>query len=411
MNFRENVREGLRAVKSNLLRSILTALIVAIGITSLVGILTAVDSMQAKVNESFADLGANSFDIEVPSRSRGFGPRRSLEKTYPPIDYREAMAYKENIDFPAQVSVQVRLTGSAEVKYLTNKTNPNIPVIGANEAYLQAESLDLELGRNFSSVELEQASFVAIIGYEIKETLFDKKSPINELITVRGNKYKVIGVLEEKGSSQGGSGDRRVIIPLENARILIGDSAPTYDIKTILNNSADFNYAIGEATILMRRIRKDPLGKPDSFEIERSETLADRLGAITGYLKVGGFVVGLITLLGASIGLMNIMMVSVTERTREIGVRKALGATPQRIRQQFLIEAVLICQIGGVAGIISGIAIGNVLSSALGAGKFIVPWVWIIVSLIVCVVVGIGSGFYPAFKASKLDPIESLRFE
>ena len=411
MNYTENIKEGLRSVQSNLLRSILTALIITIGITALVGILTAIDSMQSQIRSSFADLGANAFDIKVPQRNRrGFGGRR-IEKIYPPLDYRQAKAYEKNISFSARVTLSVGVTGAAEIKYQSLKTNPNVSVTGINEHYMFSQSLDLESGRSFSTIELNQGSFAAIIGSEIAETLFENANPLDELITVRGYKYKVVGVLKEEGSSQGGSGDRQILIPLENARILLDNAEPTYNISTTLGSTTDFDMAIGEATSLMRRIRKDPLGMPESFEIERSETLVERLNNIAGYFKFGGGLISFITLLGAAIGLMNIMLVSVTERTREIGVRKALGATPKRIREQFLVEAIVICQLGGIAGIVLGIAVGNFLASLLGSEQFIVPWLWMMIAVLACVLVGMASGFYPAYKASKLDPIDSLRFE
>lgn len=412
MNFSENVREGVKAIRANALRSALTTVIIAIGITALVGILTAIDGLQASVADSFADLGANSFDIEAPRRRRGaFGPPRRVKKAYPAIKYRQVQAYKEEFPLDAQISVSVSITGSAEVKYASEKTNPNVRVSGINEHYLLAQSLELSEGRNVSNFELKQGSYVAIIGEEVRETLFDKQSPLEKLITFRGNKYKVIGVLEKKGSSQSGSGDRSVLLPLENARILLGDANPTFKITTLINTNLDIDMVMGEATSLMRRIRKDAIGQPSSFEIRRSETLADRLGSITGYLKIGGGVVGFITLLGASIGLMNIMLVSVTERTREIGIRKALGATPARIREQFLIEAIIICQLGGIFGIFLGILAGNSVSRLFGTDGFVIPWFSMLIAILVCIIVGISAGFYPAYKASKLDPIESLRFE
>jgi putative ABC transport system permease protein len=410
MNFNENVKEGLRSVRANMLRSVLTALIIAIGITSLVGILTAIDSIQASVNDSFAELGANAFDIEVPRpMGRRFDGRD--DKSFPPIQYRQAVAYQERLNLDAKVSVSAIVSVGAEIKYESKQTNPNISVIGANEYYFVAKAINVVKGRGFTSYELREGSHVVVIGYSVADVLFGKSDPLNKVVNFRGGHYKVIGVIEESGSAPGGGNDRTVIVPLENGRLLAGQFVPTYNISTVLSNTIDFQMAIGEATVLMRSIRGDGLGMPDSFKISRSETLADRLASVTGYLKIGGGVIGFITLLGAAIGLMNIMLVSVTERTREIGIRKALGATPFRIRQQFLIEAIVICQIGGVAGVIFGLSIGNVVAVALGGGAFIIPWLWISLAFAVCVFVGVVAGYYPAYKASRLDPIESLRFE
>ncbi|MEQ8575537.1 MAG: FtsX-like permease family protein, partial [Fulvivirga sp.] len=184
-----------------------------------------------------------------------------------------------------------------------------------------------------------------------------------------------------------------------------------YGITVGINDPSQMEMAMGEATAIMRKIRQDRLGEPNSFELAKSESLAERLEQITSVMRLGGFGIGFITLLGACIALMNIMLVSVTERTREVGVRKALGATPLRIRQQFIIEAIVVCIMGGVAGVLLGIGIGNLISSVIGVEGFVVPWVWVTVGLIVCIVVGLISGYYPANKAAKLDPIESLRFE
>ncbi len=410
MNLSENIREGLRSVRSNMLRSVLTALIIAIGIMSLVGILTAIDSIQASVDSSFADLGANSFEIEVPRfAGRRFDGRE--EKTFPPIQYRQALAYQERLALDAKVSISAFVSAGAEVKYQNTQTNPNISVVGANEHYFAAKAINIIKGRTFSNYELRQGTPVVVIGYGVAQTLFKETDALNKVVNFRGGHYRVIGIMEEAGSAPGGGNDRVVVVPLENGRLLAGNFVPTYLISTSLNNLADFQTAMGEATALMRNIRGDILGQPESFKISRSETLANRLESVTGYLRVGGGVIGFITLLGAAIGLMNIMLVSVTERTREIGVRKALGATPFRIRQQFLIEAIVICQIGGVAGVIFGLAIGNVVAIYLSGGIFIVPWVWIFLSFGVCILVGVTAGYYPAYKASRLDPIESLRFE
>jgi putative ABC transport system permease protein len=171
------------------------------------------------------------------------------------------------------------------------------------------------------------------------------------------------------------------------------------------------DYVIGEATSLMRKIRRDPIGEEESFEISANKTLEEELEELTSYLRIGGFSIGFITLVGASIGLMNIMLVSVTERTREIGIRKAIGATPRKIRLQFLIEAILICIMGGAGGVIIGLSIGNVIANIIKAGNFVAPWEWVFMGFVVCLVVGLVSGYYPAYKASRLDPIDALRYE
>lgn len=409
MNLIENIREGFRSINANLLRSVLTALIVAIGIASLVGILTAIDGIQSSVTSSFSSLGANSFTISSKiSRGRSQGKN---QRAYAPITYKEAVRFADKFKFNAQVSLSSFITQVAEVKRLSEKTNPNISVVGGNINYIYQEGLDIEEGRNFSEIEDKYGSNVAIIGKEIAKKLFKKEeSPLAEEISVWGIRFRIIGVLSEQGAIDGGSSDNRVIIPLISGRAMAAGKSLTINIDVLVDNSIIMDEAMGEAQGLMRIIRHDKIGNSASFEVERSESLAETLSDITGYLRFGGIGIGVITLLGASIGLMNIMMVSVTERTREIGIRKALGATPSRIRQQFLIEAIIVTQMGGIAGIILGMVLGNMVTSFMD-GAFIIPWLWIFVSFIIGIIVGVGSGYYPAKKASQLDPIESLRFE
>lgn len=410
MNLMMNIKEGISAVQANLLRSILTAMIVAIGITSLVGILTAIDGLQASITDSFSSLGADSFTVQV-KRSSGRNRGRS-EQIYPPITYKQAMLFAKKYPVVSTVSVSTQISGLAEIKRLSKKSNPNIQIIAGNIHYIYQEGLDIELGRNFSSLEVQFGSNVAVIGSEIVDVLFDKnEDPLTGEITVWGTRFRIVGVLSEQGAADGGSSDRRVIIPLQSGRALAAGRSLRFSIDVMISNGFDMDMAMGEATGVMRLIRRDPIGK-ESFEVKRSETLAEKLSELTGYMRAGGLGIGFITLLGASIGLMNIMMVSVTERTREIGIRKALGATPKLIRQQFIIEAIVVTQIGGIAGIIFGIGIGNLVTNLIGDdATFIIPWGWIILAFLLGVVVGLGSGYYPAWKASKMDPIESLRFE
>ncbi|WP_339608171.1 ABC transporter permease, partial [uncultured Roseivirga sp.] len=334
------------------------------------------------------------------------------ERSYAPIKYDEAVRFKEDFNFPSTVTIYTRASGSAEIKYEEKKTNPNTSITGGDENYFSIKDIKIEQGRNFSSLEIEFGNYVCILGTEVVKALFDKnENPLNKTVKFYGNNYRVIGVLEEKGGFGGDTEeDRNIIIPLLNAKRLDRSGRMRYNITVMLQDPEQIDYAMGEATGYMRKIRGNKLGEEDSFEVVRSDSATEALDNMTNGLRIGGLVVGAITLLGAAVGLMNIMMVSVTERTREIGIRKALGATPTRIRQQFLIEAIVICQMGGIVGALMGIGIGNILAKAMG-GAFVIPWLWIIVGLVVCVFVGLVSGVIPANKASKLDPIEALRFE
>ncbi|UYZ63958.1 ABC transporter permease [Hymenobacter weizhouensis] len=412
MHLLENIKEAFRSINSNLLRTILTALIVSIGIMSLVGILTAIDAIKASLNSTFASLGANSFEIKAKGYTNRFRRGGVQAKTYPPITYLQARQYKEQLGDQAKVGVSAFIAGAVEVKANGQKTNPNMNVVAGDENYLLIQNYNLQSGRTFSPAELDNGTNVAIVGMEIKEKLFPGKSALDQAIYLLGRRFRVVGELEKSGSTMGGGGaDRLILIPLETGNQLPRQRALTYDVKTATLDPTQLTYLTGEATGIMRAVRHDPLGQEDSFELERSDSLAGKLDSLSGNLRMGGFLVGFITLLGASIALMNIMMVSVTERTREIGIRKALGATALQIRQQFLIEAIVICVLGGTLGILLGVGMGNGVSLLVGSGGFIVPWLWMIVGLLICITVGLASGYYPASKAAALDPIESLRFE
>ncbi len=411
MNFAENIKEGLRSVQANLLRSVLTALIVAIGITSLVGILTAIDGIEYSVSESLSSLGVNTFEISSKKnrgRSRG-GVKEDLEA---PLRLQEAQQFMERFNYPSSLSLSADLTSVAEIKHKSNKTNPNVGVVGVNEEYLAIKGLSVEKGRNFSSIEVQYGAKVVVLGRKVVEAIYsDSEVVVNSDVYFKGTKFRVIGVLEEKGQLAEDNYDNMVFIPILVANQLAEGAGLDYWITVGVSDVSQIEYGMGEATGVMRSIRRDQVGQPNSFDLEKSETLAENLETVTSALRFGGFGVGFITLLGAAIALMNIMLVSVTERTREVGVRKALGATPLRIRQQFVIEAIVVCLLGGIVGVILGIAIGNVISRAIGIETFVVPWLWMTMGMIICVFVGLLSGYYPAYKASKLDPIESLRFE
>ncbi|MFY0600546.1 MAG: ABC transporter permease [Cyclobacteriaceae bacterium] len=411
MNLRENVKEGLNSIKTNTLRTILTAAIIAIGIMSLVGILTAIDGIQSSINNSLSNLGSNTFDIESVRGDRGARDGKAAQQ-FPPLTYEHLVTFKEKFNGPALISVNAAVSWNSEVKHGSKVTNPNCRIQGGDYDYLLVDGYDIVKGRSFSRTETENGADVVIIGSEVKSSLFEEnEDPINKSISFRGAKFKVIGLLGTQGGAGGdGSVDRMCLIPTLTARKLAAGNRLNYEATVSVSDPSKMDQVVGASTGLMRAIRRDPVKQENSFEIKMNKSLVETLGEVTGYLRIGGFAIGFITLIGASIGLMNIMLVSVTERTREIGVRKALGATPLKIRQQFLIEAIVICQIGGIAGIIFGITIGN-LTSVLIEGDFVIPWLWMIFGVAVGMFVGLVSGYLPAYKASKLDPIESLRFE
>ncbi|MCR9013730.1 ABC transporter permease [Aquiflexum gelatinilyticum] len=414
MNLVENIKEALRSVKVNLLRTVLTGTIIAIGIMSLVGMLTAIDGIKAQIEDSFSGLGANNFDIRSKGFSGGRGVQQGVsEKNYPIVRYKEALSFQEAFNSTGPSTVFSTVSGAAEVKRGSKKTNPNVRVTGVDDLYFNMKALKIEKGRNFSNTEVRYGNNVCIIGLDIVETLFEKnENPLNDYITVFGRRYTVVGILEKQGSVGGGSGaDRAIFIPVENTSKLDANGTFRFSITASGSDPLKLEYEMGQATGMMRKIRQDRVGQEDSFELVKSQSVGESLEEVAGYLRIGGFGIGFITLLGASIGLMNIMLVSVTERTREIGIRKALGATPLRIRQQFLIEAIVICILGGILGVIIGIGIGNVVANFIGPGGFLIPWLWIFVSFGICIFVGLASGYFPARKASKLDPIESLRYE
>ena len=411
MNLIENIKEGLRSIEANLLRSVLTALIVAIGITALVGMLTTIDGIEHSVNQSLSSLGVNTFDINSKT-NRNMNTQGVTQKTYPQVTMGEAFKFMDQYEVNSTISLNAFLTGIAEIKRLSKKTNPNVAVNGVNEEYFGIKGLEFERGRGFSPLEIQYGTQVAVLGYKVYTTLFEKKeNPIGREITFMGGKFKVIGILKEKGMLAENNYDNMVFIPIIKANQLAEGRGLWYELTVGISDPSRMDYAMGEATGVMRRIRGDDVGQENSFELEKSETLAQELESITSGLRVAGVVIGFITLLGASIALMNIMLVSVTERTREVGVRKALGATPLRIRQQFVIEAIVVCLLGGIAGIILGILIGNLLSNLMNIKVFVIPWGEMLLGMVVCICVGLLSGYYPAHKASKLDPIESLRFE
>jgi len=386
-------------------------LIISIGIMALVGILSAIDAIKNGINDNFTSMGANTFTIRNADVNIRVGRKGRKAKSYEHISFKEAVRFKNEFDFQALTSVSTLASFSARLKYGSIKTNPNIQVFGADENYILTAGYELEKGRNFTPVEIEGSTHITLIGKDVETALFGLKgNALDKFIKIGSGRYRVIGVFKPKGNSAGFGGDKIAVIPLNTARQYFSRPDMSFTINVLIKNSALLDIVLHEAEGVFRKIRKVPITGKSDFDIVKSDNLATMLIANLQKVTMGATIIGLITLLGAAIGLMNIMLVSVTERTREIGIRKAMGATQTIIKNQFLIESVVICVMGGLIGIIFGIIIGNLISFALSTGFFI-PWFWIITGVIICIVVGLLSGYLPAQRASRLDPIDSLRFE
>ncbi|TRX36602.1 FtsX-like permease family protein [Flavobacterium sp. ZT3R18] len=409
--FKENIRIAIGSIRTQLLRTILTVMIIAIGITALVGILTVVSALENTLSSDFASMGSNTFNInqyENNSRRRGGGEREIIN---PIISYPEAVAFKNKYSYPlTETSLSFTATTTAEVKYEATKTDPEISVLGVDEHFLTNSGLETNSGRNFTNFDISNNTYTCVVGSDFEKGILKDVNPIGKTISIRGAKFKVIGVLKEKGSTFGNSQDLRVLIPIQVARSLFTAPNINYTMSVMVDKKELLDQAIDNANSTMRRVRKLSPIKDNNFAIVRSDDLINKILSITKYLGFASWLIGIITILGSSIALMNIMIVSVTERTREIGVRKALGAKKTTIAFQFFIETLLIGQLGGLVGIIFGILIGYGISTAIDF-VFVIPWGAIMAAFVTSFIVALVSGLYPAIKSANLDPIEALRYE
>ncbi|MBN9351692.1 MAG: ABC transporter permease [Chitinophagaceae bacterium] len=422
MVVRDIFSQAWNTVKSNKLRSGITIAIIAFGIMALIGIITAIAAMNKSLQDSFATMGANSFTIRFRDINFGRG-NNDVKKTSSKdlkkkksnenkiITFDQARLFKQRFRFPARVSLSVNYR-NVTVNTDKQKTNPNIMLIGVDENYLMLSGYDLELGRNFNELDVQSGKNVCIIGNSVAQTLYGDETSraVDKIINVAGIKYRVIGVLKNKGSSSFLNADNIVLTTYNNLRRIFQVGNSSFNIGVRVNDIKLLDAAISEAKGTFRPIRNLQIEEQNNFYILKSDSIAEvfinSLGAVT---TAAGFI-GLITLISAAIGLMNIMLVAVNERTREIGLIKAIGGKAKSIKFQFLVESVLISLMGALFGIVLGISVGNIVGYLLHVG-FVIPWAWVIAGVVTCSIVGLAAGLYPAIKASKLDPIVALRYE
>ncbi len=409
--FVENIRQGFGSLKSHKVRAVITASIIAIGITALVGILTSIDAMNSAISKTMSKMGSQSFNISNRVSVERFG----VADDFKAITYEQAHQFENYFGSKLPVSLSLNASFNSKIKFRGEETNPNIKILGVEEDYLKTANYEIDAGRNFTPNDIRMNLPLAVIGSDIVNDLFLESDlvgrSVGKTISIDGKPFKVVGELKKKGSSMGMSGgDRLVFIPIHNARQSFASVYDNCNISVLVNKVEELEPEMNDAYTFMRRIRRLKPSDPDNFMITKSDALAKDAQKNMAMVSGVGTLIGIITLLGAAVSLMNIMLVSVTERTREIGLRKALGATSKNIRNQFLLEAIVICQLGGLGGIILGLLLGNLVALGLGSG-FIAPWNWIVMAFIVCIVVGLVAGLYPANRASKLDPIEALRHD
>ncbi|RYF89844.1 MAG: FtsX-like permease family protein [Chitinophagaceae bacterium] len=426
MTNRDSLQLSWKNVKGNKLRTAITVIIMALGIFALILIITAITAASNSLTSSFSTMGANSFSIRFKDRNINFGGGRKAgevtkktsrkekkSKMGMVITYEQAREFKERYSFPGS-KVGIALRGPASIVVNTNrrKTNPDVNVFGGDENYLELNGYSIQAGRNFTLTEIQTGRNVCMLGAGVAAKLFpdNVEKAIDAVVNVDHVPYRVIAVLEDKGSSAFFNTSRVVLTPYNNVRRLSASASSTYTIAAMVNDLKLMKMATGEAEGVFRAIRKLDVKEESNFFIDQSDSIAQSLLKNLGFLETGTIGIAFITLIGAAIGLMNIMLVAVNERTKEIGLSKALGCTAKDVRAQFLFESVLISLMGAAAGILSGILVGNIVALLLNTG-FVVPWGWVIAAVFVCSIVGLVAGLYPAYKASKLDPIVALRYE
>lgn len=425
MNFRDVFSLAYRMVRSNKLRTGLTVAIIAFGIMALIGIITAIKAMNQKFTESFSTMGANAFSIRFKERNIRFGGGGNQDVTLSKKSNRkekksnlgkiitkdEAELFLKHYDFPATISLSIFGDRNNIISTGSRKTSPNVMLFGGDENYLLLNGMKLSAGRNLNNLDVQTGRNVCLLGHDVATNLFreDISKAVNSQVRINNIPYRVLGVMGSRGSTFGFSRDNMVITSYKNIERNFS-SRRSYVIAVMTNEIRQVEEAMGEAEGTFRAVRKLAITEESNFVLDRSDSVAEKAMNSLGFLTISATVIGLITLIGAAIGLMNIMLVSVSERTKEVGLVKAIGGKSNMVRRQFLLEAIIISVLGAIFGIFLGILVGNLFSIVLKTG-FVIPWNWVIYGIVICTIVGLAAGLYPALKAGRLNPIEALRYE
>ena len=427
MQFADIFSLAFRTIRGNKLRTGLTVSIIAFGIMALIGIITAIQAMNQKLTESFSTMGANGFTIRYKQRNIQFGQggrnnsemklsqkgkrkerTSNLDKK---ITIQQAELFVDSFQFPSTIGIGISGGRNSIISYETRKTSPNIFLLGGDENYLALNGFAVEVGRNFNRLDIQSGRNVCLLGYDVANKLFKQglQGSVNKIVRINSIPYRVLGVLESRGSSFGFSRDNVVLTTYTNMQRNF-NTGGSYNIAIQASDINQVPAAMGEAEGLFRSIRRLNTTEQSNFVLDRADSVVEKAMNSLGFLTISATVIGLITLIGAAIGLMNIMLVSVSERTREVGLIKAIGGKRRSVSRQFLLEAIIISILGAFFGIILGVAVGNLFSFVLKTGC-VVPWNWVFYGIVICTGVGLAAGIYPARKAGKLNPIEALRYE